>query len=76
MLGRSRHVFSSAEINHVRSSCLDNLGKSDQTKVLLRSAFHTETLPDEHLKVHYPSKSCLVLQFTWKQLSVLLTRRA
>lgn len=59
MLGSSRHVFNSAEINHVGSSRLDNFGRSDQTKVLLCSAFHTETLPDEHLKVHYPSKSCL-----------------
>jgi len=76
MLGRSRHVFNSLEIKHVRSSCLDNLGKSGQTKVLLYSAFHTESLPDECLKVRYPSKSCLVLQFSWKQLSGLLTRRA
>lgn len=64
MLGRSRHIFNSAEINDVRSSCLDNLGKSDQTKVLLCSASHTESLPDEHIKVHYPSQSCLVPQFT------------
>lgn len=76
MLGRSRQVFNNAEMTDVRSSCLDNLGKPDQTKVLLCSTFHTESLPDEHLKVHYPSKSCLVLQFTWKQLSVLLTRHA
>ena len=76
MLGRSRHVVNSAEINHVRRSCLGNFGKSDQTEVLLCSAFHTDSLPDEHLKVHYPSTSFLVLQFTWKQLSVLLTRHA
>lgn len=76
MLGTSTHIFNSAEIDHVRSSRLDNLEKSDQTKVLLCSAFHTEALPDECLKVRYPSKSCLVLQLMWKQLSVLLTRHA
>lgn len=76
MLGRSRHVFNTAEITDVRSSCLDNLGKPEQTKVLLCSAFHTESLPDERLKVHCPSKSHLVPQFTRKQLGVLLTGRA
>lgn len=35
MLVRSRHVFNSAEVNHVRSSRPDNLGKSDQSPAML-----------------------------------------
>lgn len=69
MLVKSRHVFNSADVNHVKSSRPDNLEKSDQTKVLLCFAFHTESLPDDHLKVHYPSKSFPQLMPTWIRIT-------
>lgn len=42
MLGRSRQVFNNAEITDVRSSCLDNLGKPDQSPAAVLYLSHRE----------------------------------